>query len=361
MIDRRTLIALTATSPLAIRNLRLDEPDPRIDPLITGGASILGISPDGSTLVGRQAREQISFLEIDTGEIISKTDPIPEVSLIDESSISWSPDGSRIAFSLEAWLMFRDSDIYVADVQSGELTNVTPEGHEKESDSLFEAPDVQIDLYPKWLDDNTLLFARHEGVASEVNEAQTTFVSLTLEDGEISTWSDLSDAGIRYVNGPIVSLPNDTLVFAGDDWDNQFHLYVTDSAGEIQKIDTGELGGFQLVDANETHAIVADGAFSGGFWYVTLDSSESVELLWRRFDPPEGMQPMSNPALGIEPHSLVAVLRTRRDAAALYQFDDSGARQLAELTGEVDALTCHWANDQVLVTGRRDSWLVPSF
>lgn len=357
MIDRRAFVALTASIPFASPLPRLDLPDPRHSALNTEGVRLLGISPDASVLVGTRNREQISFLDAETRFPISESEALPEVALIDESSVAWSPDGSKFAFSLNAWVVMRDSDIFVVDVFSGEVSNVTPEGHDREADSLLDMTDVQVDMYPVWLDDTTLLFARHENFPPDSGDMQTRLVSLNLETGEVQPCADLTAAGIRYVAGPMIQPADEWIIFTGDDAENEFHLFSAAPDGTIATIDTGELRTFRLVDANETHAVVIDPA-SFETWYVSLHTDEAMVPLWEHFELPESTAPMSNPVLGPEPHDLAVILRTQGENPSLYRFSDRESKELAQLVGDADAPVCHWAEDQILVTSRKDSWLV---
>ena len=125
MIDRRSLIALTATAPFMVKAPRLDMPDLRLDALeLEDGedVKILSISPDATTIVGIKDRERLCFYRSESPfyetaviDVLSTSDPLPELQAIDPSSIRWSPDSSRIAFSINAFLYMRDSDIYVVE------------------------------------------------------------------------------------------------------------------------------------------------------------------------------------------------------------------------------------------------------
>lgn len=356
MIDRRSLIALGTVLPLAKRSLRLDLPDARVHPLNTGGARIISISPDGKTLVGIDNSDHLYFFKAGSNEFPVETNALPEVGVINPYSVSWSPDSSRIAFSLDAWRLMRDSDIFVADVNSGELTNVTPEGHEKEADTLMNEPDVDIDMFPVWLDDDTLLFARHKGVDSSPQ-----LMTLSLADEGISPWINLGHAGIQYVGTPLWRLSDGSLVFSAptDGRGRPGHrIMIISPDGEVRDVDPGGLGHIDLIHVNDTH-IVANEPSTFEYWYIPLDPAEPMQNLWDRFELPGTMSMQSAPTLGPKPDTMVLVLSTERGQSVVYLYEGSESRQIAELRGEADGVICFWVDGAILVAGRKGSWLVP--
>src|SRR5690606_36459546 len=101
-----------------------------------------------------------------TYDTIARSEPMPEVSIIDHTSVTWSPDSTALAWSLDAARLMRDSDIYVFDVHSGQITNLTDaEPTDKDAVSLMD-DDVSglaldVDLYPSWsADGERIYFAR---------------------------------------------------------------------------------------------------------------------------------------------------------------------------------------------------------
>lgn len=357
MLDRRTFIALSAALPLVGKGSRLDIPDPRIHEQNTGGAEIIGISPDGSTLVGKSESDQLCFFSVATGDLLVETDPYTEVAIMDPLSVAWSPDGSRIAFSLQAWRLLRDSDIFVVDVRTGAITNVTPEGHEQEAMSLLEVPDVSIDVSPVWLNNDTLLFARHQGIE---DSATLDLMTLTLSDGQVATFVELAPANLRYITSRIWQNSDGSMIFGADGTGTnglRYGVMTMSPDRELSNVDLGEIGHPQLIDVSETHILVSDAA-TFDYWYIPLDPAEPREKLWNRFEIPGDMSLLSTPALGPDPDTLVVVLKTSNDQSVVYLFEGAQSRQVAELRGEAGGLTCQWVGDTILVTGRDASWIV---
>ena len=73
----------------------------------------------------------------------------------------WSPGGTRLVMPTftNAILAFRDTDIVLLDPETWTETNLSDDGFD---DCLFGGVPVQWDMVPRWLDDETLMFVRHE-------------------------------------------------------------------------------------------------------------------------------------------------------------------------------------------------------
>ncbi len=79
--------------------------------------------------------------------------------------MTWAPDSTAVAFSLDTPLVFRDSDVYVFEVGTGTLENLTqddPNGTSADEPAIGDdGPEVPVDLYPAWSPDSQeLVFAR---------------------------------------------------------------------------------------------------------------------------------------------------------------------------------------------------------
>lgn len=365
-MHRRAFATVIATLPFAPRPTRLDLPDPRVDPIDLGDGEdveILSISPDATTVVGIMNRDQICFYgsgsdvpfyETYGVELLSVSDPFPEIGAIDTSSIRWSPDSSRIAFSLDAFRLLRDSDIFVADAATGDITNLTGEGSEEEAQNLMDATDVVVDMYPQWLDDATLVFARHPWQQDE--DMMASLVSMDTEGSDATEWADFDLPDNRFVMKPMVLLPDGRLVFAADTATDQIDLY-TAAAGEIPaRVDTGESTFFNLIDANQTHALVHEPE-TGISWRISLDGSEPPRTVNEIFELEDNQQLASLPAFGPGPGSMVVALADVNRTVCIYE--EERVREIAYLRGPETVInTILWVPGRVLVSGRTASWAI---
>lgn len=358
MFDRRSLIALGMSLPVAGTSLRLDVSDPRLDPINNQGVAVSGISPDSTMLVGTADRDRLVFLDISSHAVISTTEPMDAVALIDELSVAWSPDGSKFAFSLMAWRQAIDSDIFVVDVASGEVTNLTPEDSNIVAGSLLDDIDPRIDTCPVWLDDDTVLFARHTDLPEDVPGCELATVSVS--SGSTETFLDLAAHNILWLDSKIWQLSGGELVLGVSyrDGDKRQGAIMISPDGEVTETELGIPSGIIIESVNDTHMIVSD-VREYAWWYISLDNSEEPILLWEKFSKPEGLAQRSIPILGPEPDTMFVVLKTTEDVDSAHLFENGAHEQLAQITGEGQSLTPHWASKLILVSGNPDSWLVP--
>lgn len=358
VIDRRSFLALGMAAPLTVPSLRLNLPDPRIDPLNTGGVLVLGISPDASLLVGTRERETLCILDATTREIVAESNPFPELRLLDEASMRWKPDGVHIAFSLMPWAQLRDSDIFTMNAETGDITNLTPEETTEEANSLLETSQANVDTNPLWLDNETLIFTRHP--FAENTEATVELMKLNLGSGRIEPWVDLAPANVMYALSPLWLRSDGSVVFGIESRPNRTPVrgaIIVDADGSYRNVDVNGLGHISVIDVSDTH-LVAHEPETFNYWYVPLDSDAEPEKLWERFALPGTFSMRSEVKLGPEPDTVMLVAENENDQLFLLQLDDSGTTEIAELYPEVQPTTVHWAGDSILVSGREDSWLI---
>lgn len=359
MIDRRTLIALGMAVPAAHTALRLDLPDPRIHQLNTGGVHVIGISPDSSLLVGTRDRETICILDASTRETVAESDAMPELSLLDIPAMSWSPDGSKLAFNIMPWVVLRDSDIFVMDVASGEITNLTPEGYAEEAHNLMENPEANVDTSPVWLDDDTILFLRDSYAGK--NDRRVSLETVSIADGKVDIWLDLSATDVAPVTtGPIWQLSDGSLLFginARIGQSIQYDVMVVNPDKTYRVLNPDGLGHLQLIDANDTHVVVhTPETFE--YWYIPLDAPAEREKLWERFELPGTVGMRSEVVLGPEPDTVLLLVENETDQTFVLRLDDSGVTEIAELRAEGGPFNVHWAEDVILITSKGPAWLI---
>lgn len=126
----------------------------------------LALSPDGTMLAGVVDRERFGIWDTETFATVAESGPLDEISILDELSVAWSPDSTAVAWSLDAARLLRDSDIYVFDVDTGTITNLTDdEPMDRDAVRLplggGDGEPLDVDLYPSWsADSESLYFAR---------------------------------------------------------------------------------------------------------------------------------------------------------------------------------------------------------
>lgn len=360
MLDRRTMAAMLAAAPFAKSLSRLDVPDPGLHPLRTEGAAIFGISPDASVLVGHVDSDRLAFLDATSLAVISETESTDWMQLLDDRSVAWSPDGTKMAFSLRAWAATMDSDIFVVDSATGALTNITPEDTGTIADSFMNATDLWVDTSPIWLDDDTLLFARHSVPNGE--ERQCELIKVSISSGATELFLDLEPHGLWQVDSKIWRLSGGDLVFLAASTDFQVGREAVRISpdGDLSRIHLDALDTFVIDSVNDTHMIAMEVA-QYEWWYVPLDTEEEPVPIWEKFELPNGWTRASIPILGPEPETVFIILKSEQGVYAPHLFVDGGIRQLAHLPGADDtaALFPRWADEWILVTGKDDSWLVP--
>lgn len=337
---------------------RLDIPDPRIGALNTGDVNLFGISPNGSVLVGKRDTNAICFLDADTRFVTAESEGREEFAMINIRTIAWNPGGTKLAFSLDAWSRMLDSDIFVADVATGEITHLTYESDRKVGKSLLDEKDARIDVSPVWLDDDTVLFARHTNPTGD--EFICELWTISPEDGTEALYMDLTEHNIRDVYSKIWLLSGGELVFAavitGENFQNGVVMITAE--GEVTVPHREITRTSQLLSVNDSHMIVQD-MQAYEWWYLPLDDSLEPVLLWEQFELPEGWENRAFPILGPEPGTMFTVLRSPYEANSAQLFTPDGNKQLAELTGDFGSQDFHWSEDHILIAGKADSWLVP--
>lgn len=124
------------------------------------GVYLLSLSPNGQQLL---AIRNPRTLCIYSAESLVQQQCVELASgVFDWRSITWSPDNKRIAFTEDVFHSMFESDVWVLDVSTGRLTNLTDDGA---SGSLVklrsEKSSATVDLIPAWTHDGkSLVFAR---------------------------------------------------------------------------------------------------------------------------------------------------------------------------------------------------------
>ncbi|MGC4106835.1 MAG: hypothetical protein QM753_10860 [Thermomicrobiales bacterium] len=118
----------------------------------------MAISPDGKWLAGPGADRDFCIWDVTTLDPRCATDRKP--MSVQLETITWAPDSSAVAFSLDAARLFIDSDIYVMDID-GALHDLTDDGDDDKLDFGSTGKEIPVDMYPAWSPDSSqLAFAR---------------------------------------------------------------------------------------------------------------------------------------------------------------------------------------------------------
>jgi hypothetical protein len=358
MIDRRALMALTATFPLAGRQFLLNEHLARIDALYTGEIRALDISPDGSVLVGMRGEITVCILDAHTGELLAESEPFHDVRIFTWESIRWSPDWTRIAFSLIPIGATLEPNLFVVDVATAVVINVTPVEPESATKVTTTGTIRRKDMYPAWRSNDSLLFIWEYSGQPPGEMTPPSLVILDLTTGETETWIELED--FAETRSPIWQLSDQRLVISVDISDRIMHLIVVTSDGEIFTIEFDHPQRFGIIDVNDTVCLIKD-ADSWGWntWIVPLDAPDSMLPVEEPLGLSDTEERVSRPALGPEPGSVVVVVRTDLSAVVMRLVTAAGERELAEIGERAIGARCHWVDDHVFVRAEDLCWVIP--
>lgn len=99
----------------------------------------------------------------------------------DQETVRWSPDSTKLAFSEDFFITYRDSDIWMYDVASNTLKDLTPTANRKLKLLSNTDPNViyTVDVAPQWsADSQSIYFIRYE--FNKTADAVPGFYSLKL-------------------------------------------------------------------------------------------------------------------------------------------------------------------------------------
>lgn len=183
-----------------------------------GTALNVRLSPDGKTLV-YMGQEGTCLRGVDG----SNEHCLPPGVGLDISSADWSPDGRELAIT-DVHAIGLEPDIWVLDVASGDLTNLTDDGIESEGVSLTsrEMPEgATVDVFPSWsADGEQIRFLRKESANSVGVLAVSPAGGEPTRLGRIDTsWEKLqtaawSDDSVAWLSAPAEGEGGEVLVAA---------------------------------------------------------------------------------------------------------------------------------------------------
>lgn len=138
-----------AQEDAAYRALRPDNVAP--------GEELALLSPDGSRIavIEYDGATELCIREVETyPETDEETCADIGIDSKELQGFEWSPDSTTLVFTAEPLITGLDSDIWLMDATTGDVTNLTDDG----GDMLAEVP---MDLWPGWTPDGDIVFQRY--------------------------------------------------------------------------------------------------------------------------------------------------------------------------------------------------------
>lgn len=172
--------------------------------LIPEGRAV-SMSPDGHYLaVAVPPQEALCIYEVATMAEISCADLSVLNTMLRMEDVVWSPDSTRIVFSEQTFVTFKDGDLWVMDAATGTLTNLTDDNY---TDAIFflkeDEDDVQFfaDTAPAWTPDSQFItFSRT--LSGEGGVSTNVIAQVPATGGEVETLATIADVpGIFYYRG----------------------------------------------------------------------------------------------------------------------------------------------------------------
>jgi hypothetical protein len=335
---------------------------------VDAGSRLTALSPDGRWLAG--ADETNRFCLWDIATLAPRC--VDEQLVIRLETIRWSPDGTAVAFTLDAVMRFHESDIYVYELAAGELVNLTDDGFEGD---IIEAEDagVPVDDVPAWSPDSRqIAFARSLAGAEG---RSTALMRIDRTGGEPVEIHRVAVPEVYLVRTPMYWLHGDTLLFtllAFDPLDDDNGVWAVGIGGSGARLvldgaEDADVPAPAITDVSGDGAIafVYSDALAGEvgvpldqvlFWVLDLGSGEIAPLLPSPETP--GEPPPRVIAAGLSPdgaHALAWIVGPDGYRLTLVDMATRGEHpvELPPVDTEFLPVAPQWAADgTVLLQGR---------
>ncbi len=182
------------------------------------------LSPDGTMIfdASEDRPDEICIIDIESNEDRCGSLPPGITEMISElegnhlystlgvdlQSATWAPDSSAVAFSLNRNTAI-DSDIYLLDAATGDVSNLTDDGIEDLRDMAREE-EVMTDTFPAWTPEgDALIFHRFNHGTRDAR-----IMRLPLDASEPEAIATFPDDAVPFLKSPIHPLPDGTLLFS---------------------------------------------------------------------------------------------------------------------------------------------------
>lgn len=258
------------------------------------------LSPDGVWLAGISSD---GFCVWDV-EMLERTCAGDSPGSRDTGSIVWAPDSTAVAFSYYSPVTLTqsfdvDSDLYLFDLTSMRLVNLTDDGYEGDlfADDIDNPPPV--DTMPAWSPDSSQLAFVRSSIAGQVGGGSTTLMRIDRTGGEPTEIVQVDGESAGVVSRTMYWLPDDTLLY----------LYLSHDVSLSSPYDPGP-------DANSPDR---------GVWQVGIDGSDRRQIV--KNAPGAGIHVGS--IASVSPDGTIAVLRA--DVAEEVNGDVPGTPALSLL------------------------------
>ncbi|CAN5753687.1 hypothetical protein BH20CHL3_BH20CHL3_01570 [soil metagenome] len=166
----------------------------------------VALSPDGQWIAGIDEEDRFCVWDAATLEPACDAGELP----IHLESITWAPDSAAVAWSLDAFRTFEESDIFVFEMETGTSVNLTDDGIE----GMLGGPGgaVPLDVLPAWsADSQSLTFARSEWTPEQ---HQTELMTIARAGGEPEPRHTVATDASLSISTPMYSLANGSLLYA---------------------------------------------------------------------------------------------------------------------------------------------------
>lgn len=118
---------------------------------------IISISPNGKFILAYKWKTPIDIYLYKTNSSDEPENIFFEGQSIDGKHVSWSPNSRYFAFTENAYQLYKDSDLYICDTESFEITNLTEDNYF--GDIALKIPsNVFVDTMPVWKNNDEIYF-----------------------------------------------------------------------------------------------------------------------------------------------------------------------------------------------------------
>ncbi len=172
---------------------------------------LVALSPDGQHIAGiGPDLNRFCVWNVETSDPTCDEERQPVM----QDSITWAPDSSAVAYSLNAHIQLHDSDIFVFELDAGHSVNLTDDGYQGgiPLSEEVEVDELPLDVYPAWTPDGkSLVFARTEWLA---DQPTTELMTIDRAGGEPEALHTVRDDYPLAVASPVFPLADGSILYS---------------------------------------------------------------------------------------------------------------------------------------------------